>query len=67
LTYDELRRKLRRLGIVLIRPGSRHDLYGIPKTQRYTALPRHRGEIPTGTLHRILRDLDLTVEDLTQS
>jgi hypothetical protein len=67
LTYAELHRRLRRLDIVFIRAGARHDLYGIPGTRRYTSIPRHRGEIPTGTLHRILRDLSLTLDDLQRA
>lgn len=31
---------------------------------RMTVVPKHSGDIPTGTLHGILDDLDLTAEDL---
>jgi hypothetical protein len=64
LSYDELRRALRRHNVILISSGARHDRYGIPGTERRTSIPRHRGEAPTGTLHGILRDLGLTLDEL---
>ena len=67
LTYGELRRALRRLGIEEIRRGTRHDWYGRPEGNQRTLIPRHRGEIPTGTLHGILDDLGLTLADLRRA
>jgi hypothetical protein len=52
------------MGAELSRQGRRHEIWVIPETHRATSIPRHRGEVPTGTLHRILRDLGLGVEDL---
>ena len=64
MTYRELRGKLRRLGFEFIRHGGRHDIWGIRGTKTWTPVPRHRGEVPPGTLASILRELDLRREDL---
>jgi len=66
VTYDELRRALARLGIRQLRHGARHDWYGDPNGERRTLIPRHRGEVPLGTLHKIVESLGLTLEDLRQ-
>ncbi|MBM3926524.1 MAG: toxin HicA [SAR202 cluster bacterium] len=47
-----------------MRDGKRHEVWGIPGSNRETLIARHRGEVPTGTLRSILRDLGLTQEDL---
>jgi predicted RNase H-like HicB family nuclease len=39
LTYGDLRRRLGRFDVVFIRPGARHDLYGVPGTQLYSSIP----------------------------
>jgi predicted RNA binding protein YcfA (HicA-like mRNA interferase family) len=38
----ELVHHLEREGCVLLRPGSRHDIYINPKTGQRQAVPRHR-------------------------
>jgi predicted RNA binding protein YcfA (HicA-like mRNA interferase family) len=66
LRYGELVRKLRRLGFRYYghAKGS-HELWWLPKTERRTVITRHATrEIPPGTLRSILRDLELTEEDL---
>jgi predicted RNA binding protein YcfA (HicA-like mRNA interferase family) len=66
LNYSELTRKLRRLGIELRRQAKgSHEIWWDPKKQLYTSIPNHgRREIKKGTLAKILKDLDLTDEDL---
>jgi hypothetical protein len=49
-----------------MRHGGRHDLWGKPGTKVTTLIPRHRGEIPPGTLAGILRDLGISREDLEE-
>ncbi|HLF09371.1 MAG TPA: type II toxin-antitoxin system HicA family toxin [Dehalococcoidia bacterium] len=66
MTYGELKRRLRQLGIVLRREAARHEVWWNPSTGRRTLIPRHRGEVPRGTLHTILRDLGFTERDLEQ-
>ena len=66
MTYLELTRKLRRLGCEFRRQAKGgHEVWWCPKRNRYTTISYHGSEdIPRGTLAAILRDLDLTREDL---
>ena len=65
MRYSELVRRLRRLGFQQLRQGSRHEIWGRPNTALRTTIPRHHTqEIPAGTLSQILKDLDLTRDDL---
>jgi predicted RNA binding protein YcfA (HicA-like mRNA interferase family) len=63
---DELLRALKRLGFVEQRQrGSHVHLKRLSDNRRLT-VPVHKGRtIPPGTLRAILRDAELSVEDLT--
>jgi len=59
MTTRELKRKLISEGWKIAQ-GSRHELATHPnKPGLKVAIPRHTGDIPTGTLNRILKDTDL--------
>jgi len=64
---EELLRALKRLGFVEQRQrGSHVHLKRLADNRRLT-VPVHKGRtIPSGTLRAILRDAELTVEDLLQ-
>ena len=64
---QELLRALKRLGFVEQRKrGSHVHLKRLADNRRLT-VPVHKGRtIPAGTLRAILRDAELTVEDLLQ-
>jgi predicted RNA binding protein YcfA (HicA-like mRNA interferase family) len=66
VTYLELTKKLRRLGYEFRRQGKGgHEVWWHPERHRYTTISFHGNkDIPKGTLAAILRDLDLTKEDL---
>ncbi|MBI2911683.1 MAG: type II toxin-antitoxin system HicA family toxin [Chloroflexi bacterium] len=64
MTYAELARRLRALGVTLTRHGRSHDIWEEPVSGSTAAVPRHRGEVPTGTLRAILRELGVRLEDL---
>ena len=66
MTFAELTRKLRRLGIEFRRQAKgSHEIWWDPKTGRRTLINNHAGrEIPPGTLRAILKDLALTEDDL---
>lgn len=64
MKYGELTRRLRRLGVRPVEQRKRHEMWYNPATSRYSYIPRHRGEIPTGTLNKILRDLEVSRADL---
>ncbi|MCL6643288.1 MAG: type II toxin-antitoxin system HicA family toxin [Candidatus Bipolaricaulota bacterium] len=66
MTYRELTKKLRGLGCEFVRqgPGS-HEIWWNPANRRFTTIPRHEGrDMPRGTMRKILRDLDITLEEL---
>jgi predicted RNA binding protein YcfA (HicA-like mRNA interferase family) len=69
VTYAELTRKLRRLGIVFERQArGSHEVWHDPKTDRSTIIHHHPGrEIKNGTLRAILRDLGLSMNDLNNA
>jgi len=66
MTYGELTRRLRRLGIEFYRQGrGSHEFWRHPEKRVVTIIPNHRGrEIKKGTLAKILHDLGLTEDDL---
>lgn len=65
MKYSELVRRLRQLGFRRLREGSRHEIWGRPGTELRAPIPRHQAqEVPAGTLSQILKDLDLTRDDL---
>ena len=66
MKYEELTRKLRRLGIAFRRQASgSHEIWWNPDRKLYTIIPRHpTREMRKGTVAKILNDLGLTMEDL---
>lgn len=56
---QELLKLLKKNKCELIRNGSRHDIWYSDTTGRQFAVPRHKAEIPTGTLNNILKDAGL--------
>ncbi len=64
MTYGELKRRLRRFGVKLVRQGSNHEIWQNPANGQRTQIPLHRGEVPNGTPHGILRQLGLRLEEL---
>lgn len=67
MTYGELKRKLRRMGAQFSRQGKRHEYWERPGTTLTTQIPRHRGEVPSGTLRSILRELGYSPEDVDKA
>lgn len=53
---QELIKLLKKNRCYILRNGSRHDIWYSEITQKQFALPRHKAEIPTGTLKNILKD-----------
>jgi predicted RNA binding protein YcfA (HicA-like mRNA interferase family) len=54
---SELLESLRDAGCVLARNGKRHDKWTNPRTGASEWVPRHAGEVPTGTAQKILKKL----------
>lgn len=56
---QELLKLLKKNNCKLVRNGSRHDIWYSDTTGKQFAVPRHKAEIPTGTLNNILKDAGL--------
>ncbi len=54
---SELLERLNDAGCVLSRKGTKHDKWTNPKTGKFEWVPRHAGEVPTGTAQKILKKL----------
>jgi predicted RNA binding protein YcfA (HicA-like mRNA interferase family) len=68
MTYRVLAKKLRKLGCEFTHqaPGS-HEIWWNPKNRSFATIPRSTSDITKGTLSAILRDLGLTLADLSQA
>lgn len=56
---SELLKLLKKGNCKLIRNGSRHDVWYSEVTGKQFTVPRHKAEIPVGTLNNILKDAGL--------
>lgn len=64
MNSQELLRKLRKLGADIDRSHGKGSHARIILNGRATIMPMHRTELKTGTLHGILKQLGLRLEDL---
>ncbi len=60
----EVLRKLRRAGFVEVRQSGSHKVLRHPDG-RQTYLSMHHGTVPTGTLHKILKQAGLSRNEFT--
>jgi len=66
--YREVIRKLRTAGFAFDRQAAgSHEIWYNPKTNRYTTIPNHPGDLPEGTLRAILQQAGLTMETFLKS
>lgn len=62
--YREIVRRLKRYGFEFDRQAAgSHEIWYNPKTNRYTTIPNHPGDMPEGTLRAILKQAGITPED----
>ncbi|RHT20963.1 type II toxin-antitoxin system HicA family toxin [Clostridium sp. AM33-3] len=59
MRYPELTRMLSDNRCYLLRHGTNHDIWHSEITGKNFPVPRHKAEIPTGTLKNILKDAGL--------
>ena len=64
LTPQKLARALEKAGFGLIRVKGSHSYYYNRQTDRIAVVPFHSKDIRKGTLHAILRDADIDLEEL---
>lgn len=64
LTATEVIRKLRRAGFVFDRQAKgSHEIWWNPHTRARTTVPCHPGDLPEGTVHAIIRQAGLSVDE----
>jgi predicted RNA binding protein YcfA (HicA-like mRNA interferase family) len=56
---QELLKLLKKNHCSLVRSGKRHDIWRSELTGKEFPVPRHKAEIPSGTLENILKDAGL--------
>lgn len=59
MKIQELVKILKKNRCYVLRNGSRHDIWYSEATQKQFSVPRHKAEIPVGTLNNILQDAGL--------
>ena len=69
MTYRELTRTLEALGCFYHRQGlGSHELWQNQSNGRITSIPRHcNGDLRTGTLHKVRRELGISREDFDEA
>ena len=62
--YRQIIRILKRFGFQFYRQAAgSHEIWYNLKTNRYTTVPNHPGDMPEGTLRAILKQADINVDD----
>ena len=64
LTSQKIIKVLEKKGFVLDRIKGSHHVYYHPETKRRVVVPLHKQNLPKGTLLEILKQADLSKEDL---
>ena len=65
--YREVVKRLKRLGLVFDRHAAgSHEIWYNRKTDRYTTIPNHAGEVPAGTLRAILQQAGISPDAFLQ-
>lgn len=59
-----LRKALKKIGFVAYETASSHTTFISPKTGRKTTLAMHTGDIPKPIVHKILKQIGMTYEEL---
>jgi len=66
--YKEIVRKLRVCGLEFDRQAAgSHEIWFNAKTNRYTTVPNHPGEMPEGTLRAILKQAGIDPDDFRRA
>ncbi len=62
-SYRKVVDKLKKAGFEFYSQASgSHEIWYNPKTNRYTTIPNHPGDIPEGTLRAILKQAQISVD-----
>jgi len=62
--YKKITKRLSAFGFVFFREGKgSHEIWYCADTDKYTTVPKHRGDMPEGTLHAILKQAGIHPDD----
>lgn len=62
--YRDIVKRLRRFGFIFDRHAAgSHEIWFNQKTNHYTTIPNHSGDMPEGTLRAILKQAGIKPED----
>lgn len=62
--YREIIKKLKKLGFEFHRQAAgSHEIWRNEKSNKYTTIPNHTGDMPEGTLRAILKQAEIEVDD----
>ena len=62
--YREIVERLKRFGFEFDRQAAgSHEIWYNPKSNRYTTIPNHPGDMPEGTLRAILKQADVKLDE----
>ena len=63
-SYRQIVKKLKSFGFEFHRQAAgSHEIWFNPKSNRYTTIPNHTGDMPEGTLRAILKQAQISVDD----
>lgn len=66
--YREIVARLKRFGFEFHRQAAgSHEIWFCARTNRYTTIPDHSGEMPEGTLRAILKQAGVDAEELLKA
>ncbi len=64
-SYREIIKRLKKFGFEYHRQAAgSHEIWYSSKTNRYTTVPNHTGDMPEGILRAILKQANITAEEL---
>lgn len=62
--YRDIIKILKKFGFEFHRQAAgSHEIWNNPKTNRFTTIPNHSGDMPEGTLRAILKQADIEVNE----
>jgi predicted RNA binding protein YcfA (HicA-like mRNA interferase family) len=66
-SYRQIVKKLKSFGFEFHRQAAgSHEIWFNPKSNRYTTIPNHTGDMPEGTLRAILKQADISPNDFLE-
>ena len=62
--YREIVKRLKKFGFLFFRQAAgSHEIWYNDKTEKYTTIPNHTGDMPEGTLRAILKQAGIKPND----